>query len=86
MGSIRGQIWTDWRPEPTFLPIDPTYLKVGIQGTFGCLLKYLKSNWPWGPLEVNYGQIGGQKLLFYPLTLQTSKLASKVLLGANRNI
>ena len=36
MGSIRGQIWTDWRPEPTFLPMDPTNLKADIQGTFGC--------------------------------------------------
>ena len=32
MGSIRGQIWTDWRQEATFLPIDPTDLKAGIQG------------------------------------------------------
>ena len=83
MGSIRGQIWTDWRPEATFLPIDSIDLKAGIQGTFGCSLKYLRSNWPWSPLEVKSRQIRGQNLLFDPLTLQMSKLASKVLLGAH---
>ena len=33
MESIRGQIWTDWRPQAIFLPIDPTDMAFGMQGT-----------------------------------------------------
>ena len=30
--AIRGQIWTEWRLEAIFLPIDPTDLVYGMQG------------------------------------------------------
>ena len=83
MEAIRGQIWTDWRLKAIFLPIDPTDLVFGTQGTIVSLLKYLKSNWPWRPLEVKTEQIGGHMLSFYPLTLQTWYLACKILLKAN---
>ena len=48
----------------SFLAIDPTDLVFGMQGTIVSSLKYLKSNWPWRPLEVLSGQIGGRMLSF----------------------